>query len=109
MYQCPIPSCHRSWKSIYLKCSRAFAGLAGTWSISAHLECEGVLKQACLPFISFAPIQAAKTALRTVITPLRARELAAAHAAALPDLRGHVVALLVEGVLSEDYVLQARA
>ncbi len=53
--------------------------------------------------------QAAKTALRTVITPVRARELAAAHAAALPELRAHVAALLVEGVLSEDYVLQARA
>ena len=50
--------------------------------------------------------QAAKTALRTVITPARARELAASHAAALPDLRAHVGALLVEGVLSEDYVLQ---
>jgi hypothetical protein len=57
---------------------------------------------------SIASAQAAKTALRTVITPLRARELAAAHAAALPDLRAHVAALLVEGVLSEDYVLQAR-
>jgi len=43
-----------------------------------------------------------------VITPARARELAAAQGAALPDLRAHIGALLVEGVLSEDYVLQAR-
>jgi len=43
-----------------------------------------------------------------VITPARARELAAAHGGALPDLRAHIGALLVEGVLSEDYVLQAR-
>ena len=55
-----------------------------------------------------ARAQAAKAALRTVITPARARELAAAHGAALPDLRAHIGALLVEGVLSEDYVLQAR-
>lgn len=51
-------------------------------------------------------MQAAKNALGSVVTAARARELASSHAASVPQLRSQLAALLVEGVLSEDYVLQ---
>ena len=53
--------------------------------------------------------QAAKNALGSVITATRARELASSYAAAVPQLSSQLSALLVEGVLSEDYVLQVTA
>ena len=42
----------------------------------------------------------------SVITAGRARELASSYAASVPQLRSQLAALLLEGVLSEDYVLQ---
>lgn len=54
----------------------------------------------------WAGLQAAKNALGSVITAGRARELASSYAASVPQLRSQLAALLLEGVLSEDYVLQ---
>lgn len=53
------------------------------------------------------PYKAASAAIAMAAPPIRARELAEAHAARLPRLRRELGALLAHGALTDEYVLEA--